>query len=217
MLNEENALLNGDATSNAAPWGDGTTPLSYNGLNNQVTVANGTPAGQVLTGVGALTLGTIDSLLTALWKQGAQGYYMVMNGQEIQSLVHLLMAAGTIVRYNATVEGHAVLSAWVSGYVHPITGELVPIIPSRFQPAGTILFMSERLPDGSPTADVSVLPQVQLPQLAPNTNVQGYVAQELAPSLTAPQNYPFLVSVYSTLRLKSALHVAKAAGVTAVA
>jgi hypothetical protein len=92
----------------------------------------------------------------------------------------------------------------------------IPIIPSRFLAAGTILYCASQLPDGSPALEVDVLPQVQLPELAPNENVQGYVAQEVAPSASSPQLYPFLVSVFSVLKMKSALHFAKSTGVTAV-
>ncbi len=109
-----------------------------------------------------------------------------------------------------------VLGKRVIGYLHPITGQQVDILVSRFMPPGTMLFMAETLPDGSPCADVDVLPQVALPQLAPTENVQGYVAQALAPTTAAPQVYPGIVTVYQVLRLKSALHCAVSTGLTAV-
>ena len=102
------------------------------------------------------------------------------------------------------------------GYVHPVTGEMVKIYPSRFLSPGKIIFGSQMLPDGSPAMDVQVLPQVQLPQLAPNANIQGYTAQEIAPSAASPQNYQFLVSVFEVPRMKSALHFCVSTGVTAV-
>jgi len=216
MLNEENALINGDSSSSAAPWGDGTQSLAFDGLLNLVTTANGTPTGQVQTSVGPLTLTHIDNQLKRLTVQGAQGIYIVAAAQEIMSLVHLAEASGSIIRVQATADAQAPLGISVSAYIHPITGERVPILYSRFMPAGTMLFMSERTPDGKPTADVSVLPQVQLPALAPNENLQGYVIQELAPTTAAPQVYPFLVSVYEVLRLKSAKHAAKSTGLTAI-
>lgn len=216
MLNEENALINGDATSIVAPWGDGATALAFNGLINLITVANGTPATQVQAAVGALTTAHIDAQLKRIWAQGAQRPWIVCNGTEVLSLVHLAEASGTVIRVQATSDGKTVLGVQVTGYVNPITGEIVDVVASRFCPAGTMLFLSDAIPDGTPTLDVDVLPQVQLPQLAPNDSVQGYTAQELAPTTAAPQVYPFIVTVFEVLRLKSALHVAKSSGITAV-
>ena len=220
MLNEEYALISGDSTSVAVPWGDGATAMSFDGIITLVATANGTPAAQVQTAVGALTLAHIDGQLRRLYNQGARGQFMLLNGQEILSLVHLAETSGSIIRVTAAASGsgagQTVLGVHVTGYMHPITGEVVPIIPSRFVPAGTMIFGSKQLPDGNPTAEVEVLPQVELPELAPNEPVQGYVAQELAPTTAAPQVYPFIVSVYEVLKLKSALHYAKSSGVTAV-
>lgn len=216
MLNEENALINGDATSAQPPWGDGTNALAFSGLVNLISTANGTPSNQVQLAVGALTTQHLDQQLSRLYNQGAQGAFLLMNEQEIRSLVHLGESSGSVIRVMATSDGKAVLGLQITGYVHPITGEMVSLYASRFLSPGTILFGSQRLPDGSPTMDVNVLPQVQLPQLAPYDGVQGYTAQEIAPSIAAPQMYPFLVTVYEVLRLKSALHAAKSAGVTAV-
>jgi hypothetical protein len=170
----------------------------------------------VQTSVGALTMSHIDNQLRRLWNEGAQNPYILMNGQEILSLVHLAQAEGSIIRVQATTQADSILGVSVSGIKHPITGEIVPVLASRFMPAGTIFFGSRFLPDGSPTADVEVLPQVQLPELAPTEMVQGYTAQELAPTHAAPQVYAFIVTVYEVLRLKSARHVAKSSGVTAV-
>jgi len=218
MLNEENALINGSSTITAAPWGDGSTAYGFDGLINSITTAKGTPAAQVQTSVGALTFSHIDAQLTRLWEQGGSGFYMVMNGQELQSLKHLFEAAGTGANaYRVIItKDDAAVGFRVSGYIHPVTGEPVTILASRFCPAGTIIFGSRNLPDGSPGADVSVLPQVQLPQLAPTDMVQGYVAQELAPATSAPQVYPGIVTVFEVFRLKSQVHFAKSTGVTAV-
>lgn len=216
MLNEENALINGDATSTAAPWGDGSNALAFNGLVNLITTANGVPSAQVQTAVGALTTAHIDAQLTRIWKQGGQRPYILMNSQEVLSLVTLAEANGSIIRVMAAADNGVIMGVSVTGYKHPITGEIVPIIVSKFLAAGTILFGSEALPDGSPAADVNVLPQVQLPELAPNTMVQGYTAQELAPTTAAPQVYPFIVTVYEVLRMKGATVFAKSTGVTAV-
>lgn len=216
MLNEENALINGDATNILFPWGDGTNALSFNGIVNLITTANGTPAPQVQTAVGALTLAHIDGQINRQYLQGSQNLWMLMNPQECASLAHIATATGAIQRVMFTPQGHGVLGIKITGYTHPTTGALIEIIPSRFLAPGTIIFGCDNLPDGSPALDVDVLPQVQLPALAPNDNVQGYTAQDLAPGITAPQVYPWIVSVYETLRLKSALHFCKSTGVLAV-
>lgn len=216
MLNEEHALINGDSTDIKAPWGDGSTALAFNGLVNLIATGNGTPALQVQTSVGALTVAHIDQQINRLWLQGAQELWMLMNPQECASLAHLAEASGSITRVMFTTDGQGVLGVKITGYVHPTTGMLVNILPSRFLSPGTILYGCKYLPDGSPAADVQVLPQVQLPALAPNENVQGYTAQDIAPTTAAPQVYPFMVSVYEVLRLKSALHFAKSTGVAAV-
>lgn len=215
MLNEENALINGDATSNLAPWGDGVNPLAYNGLVNLITTANGTPADQVQVAVGPLTTTHIDSQLGRLFRKGARKQWILANEQEIRSLAHMAEGAGSIIRINQGPSG-VTLGTQVTNYVHPITGENVPILPSRFLSPGTVIFGCDQLPKGDAALDVQVLPQVQLPQLAPNTNVQGYVAQEIAPTAAAPQVYPFLVSVFSVMRMKSALHFAISKGVAPV-
>ena len=216
MLNEENAILNGNSASIQAPWGDGSNSYSYDGIIKSIATGNGTPATQIQSNVGALTTAFIDKMLIQLWVQGAMNQYMIVNGQEAMSLVHLAEAAGGLARIIVTATNDMILGVRVSGYKHPITGEVLPIYVSRFQPAGTMVFGCKYLPDGSPAADVQVLPQVQLPQDAYADNIQGYVARDLAPTTSAPDVYPFLVSVYSVLRLKSAQHFAKATGVTPV-
>lgn len=216
MLNEEFALINGDATATAVPWGDGSTALAFNGLVNLITTANGVPAAQVQAAVGGLTFAHIDAQLTRQWKQGAQGAYMMMNAQEIQSLKNLGVASGSIRRLNIVDPSGFQEGFAVTGYFHPVTGEMVPIIPSRFLAAGTILFCADRLPDGKAALEIEVLPQVELPELAPNTSFQGYVAQEIAPAWASPQVYGFLVSVFEVLKMKGATVFCKSTGVTAV-
>lgn len=215
MINEENALINGDATSPLAPWGDGTNPLAYNGMVNLIATANGTPADQVQVNVGPLTTAHLDAQLGRLYRQGARKQWILANEQEIRSLAHLAEAAGSIIRINQGPSG-VTLGTQVANYVHPITGESVPIMPSRDLSPGIVIFGCDQLPKGDVSLEVEVLPQVQLPQLAPNTSIQGYVAQEIAPTAAAPQVYPFLVSIYSVLKMKSALHFAISRGVTPV-
>lgn len=219
MLMEEHAIIQGNATITDEPWGDGSTNYAYNGLVNLITTANGCPADQVQTSVGALTFSHIDQQLTRLFNQGCSGYWIGINAQEALSIKNLLQAAGTgnnVFRVLVD-QSNANAGMRVTGYLHPITGEVVEIIVSRFVPAGTILFGGDKISaDGREVLEMSVLPQVQLPELAPNQQIQGYTAQELAPALTAPQEYPWIITVYEALQLRSALHVAKSTGVTAV-
>lgn len=215
MLNEENALINGDSTATSAPWGNGATAYAYDGLLNLVTVANGTPAAQVQTAVGALTLAHINAQLRRLWNQGARGMWMLVNGQEMQSMNNLAVASGSIIRFNTGDGNQSALGNHVLTYVHPMSGERVPVMVSRFIPAGTMIFGCDFLPDGSPAADVEVLPATELPALAPGESIQGYTLQPLAPDIASPLVYPWLVFVISVLRLKSAVHFAKSTGVTA--
>ena len=215
MLMEENALINADSTNVTAPYGDGTNAYGFNGLLASITTANGTPVQQVQTAVGALTTSHIDAQLARITNEGAMDPYMLVNAQEAMSMAHLLEASGSIVRFaQAPVEG--VLGKAISSYVNPVTRQLVPVLISRFVPAGTMVFGADKIADGRDAADVSVLPQVQLPQLAPNESIQGYVAQELAPVAASPHKFPGIVSVYEVFRMKSARVFAKSTGVTAV-
>lgn len=216
MLIEEFSLIQGSSTNTAAPFGDGTNAYGFDGLLNLITTSNGVPGPQVQTSVGALTVAHIDAQLTRIHISGGMNPYIVCNAQESQSLAHLATGSGSVNRIMGTTDGGLVLGATVLAYIHPITGQRVPIMTSRFMPAGTMIFCSEANPDGSVAADVRVLPQVQLPELAPNQAIQGYVAQELAPAVSTPQVYPGLVSVYEVLRMKNANVFAKSTGITAV-
>lgn len=216
MLIEEFALINGSSTDVQAPFGDGTTAFGFDGLINLTATANGVPVPQVQTSVGALTTAHIDAQLTRIWNQGGMDQYILCNAQESNSLVHLAQASGTVIRVMATQDADVPLGIKVTGYKHPVTGQIVPVLVSRFMPAGTIVFGSDYLPDGKVAMDVRVLPQVQLPQLAPNVPIQGYVAQEIAPAVTSPQVYPGIVSVYEVPRMKGATVFAKSSGITAV-
>ena len=216
LLNEENAILNAKVAQVEPPWGDGTTALAFSGFLERIATANGTPADQIQTGVGALTLSAIDNMLRRIWENGGRGPWICVNSVEMTSLVHLLEASGSIVRIPAMADGSAVLGAYVKNYVHPISGQPVPILVDRFIAPGQILFGSDSNTDGSPAADIQVLPQTELPALAPGQQIQGYTAQPLAPSLTAPQVFSFIVSVYEVLRVKNAIVFGRMSGVTPV-
>lgn len=217
MLDEEFALIQGSSTILTAPWGDNTTNFAFDGILNLTTTANGTPGSHIQTSVGALTLSHIDAQLSRIHNDGSADPWIVANAQEAQSLVHLATGSGTSANRIVTNDaGNLVAGAAVRGYMHPITRQLVPIMVSRFMPAGTLWYGSEKGPDGKAALDVRVLPQVQLPELANDQMIQGYVAQEIATTTTAPQVFPFIVSVYETLRMKNANVFAKSSGLTAV-
>lgn len=220
MLNEEYALISGDATSTSAPWGDGTTAFAFNGLINLITTANGTPSAQVQTSVGALTFAHIDAQLTLMWNRGSESPFILVNSQEARSIRNLASNASNGL-YKIVADNNSTnVGLFVRGYIHPITGEEVPINVSKFVPAGTMLFGSLKGPTpggGNGNAiQVNVLPQVQLPELAPNQMIQGYTAQEIAPAYTAPQVHGFITSVYEVLEMRNATVFAKSTGVTAV-
>jgi len=215
MLTEEFALINGSSTSVLPPFGDGTNALGFDGFINLISTANGTPGSHIQTAVGALTLAHLDAQTTRVHNDGGRDQYIICNAQESQSMVHLATGSGSTNRI-VTQTANITLGATAAFYMQPVSGQLIPILTSRFCPAGTILFCSERGPDGMVAADVRVLPQVQLPELAPNQPIQGYTAQELAPAIASPQVYPFIVSVYEVLRMKNNYVFAKSTGVTAV-
>lgn len=216
MLIEENALINADSSIVTAPWGDGTNALGFDGLLVSISAANGTPVPQLQTNVGALTTAHMDAQIARQHNTGGMNPYIEINAQEAISLLHLAEASGSIIRLTVTDPSKIVLGGRVGAYMSPVTGELIPIEVSKFMPAGTMVFGSDQGPDGKVAADVRVLPQVQLPQLAPNVNIQGYVAQELAPAVTSPQKYPGLVSVFEVFRMKNSTVFCKSTGVTAV-
>lgn len=216
MLLEEHALINGSATSTAAPWGDGTTAFGFDGVINLISTNNGTPANNVQTSVGALSLAHLDSQLNKIWRRGGRSMYMLMNAQEVKSLKNLMMANGTFHRTVISDGQSATLGLHIERYIHPISGEFVAIIPSRFMPAGSIVFGSDFGPDGRPALEVSVLPQVALPQSAPASRIEGYVAQEIAPAWNSPQVYGFIVSVFEVLKISNAEVFARSEGVLPV-
>lgn len=217
FLLEENALINGSSTATYPPWGNGTTAYGFDGLLNLITTANGVPTDQVQTSVGSLTLSHIDNQLGRIYDQGGQGQWILASRQEILSLTHLAEAAGSIIRVPGNANGDVTLGVTVTSYKHPVTGENVPVFASRFLAPGTMIFGSKFLPDGQAAADVSVLPQVELPESAFAEGIMGYTARELAPnSSTGCDTFPFMISSYEALRLLGSTVFAKSVGLTAV-
>ena len=208
MLLEEFALINSIASDVNKPWGDGTTAYGYNGLIASV------PSGNTITSSGALTLAQIASTLATQYRAGAVKPWILLSASEMQSINNLTTPTTTVLRViNPTAE-QMKAGLHVSHVVHPISGELVPLIVSLFCPKGTMIFGCEQLPDMSPSHDVSVLPQVALPNGGLYTNgIQGYTVQEIANTITAPQVYPWLTSIYEVYRMKATTVFFKRTGV----
>ncbi len=216
MLNEEFALLWGDSTDTAVPWGDGSNALAFDGLMNLVTTANGVPSAQISAVNGAWTLSHIDLQISRIWNQGGKDPYLIINQVEARSLINLLQAANSIYRLQIPDQRDVTAGFRVAKFVTS-TGMTADIYLSRFQIAGNVLYGSRKGPDGAAAATVNVLPQVPAPQGVERPNmIQGYTLTDLARTLTAPDVHPFMISVYETLQLKNAKIFAKDTGVTAV-
>ena len=219
MLNEENALINGDSMSVAAPWGDGVTPLAFDGILTLTSTGNGVPSQQIQTAVGQFTLPHFDAQTGRIFTAGGDGVFALMNQLEMASFQKAFLGDGGR-RQLMDTNGNANITAGgrIVKYIHPVWGKPVTLMVDRFMPAGTIEFGAMTLPDGSSAMDVQVLPQavlpadIQRPEGSPHT-VQGYSVIDLARSLTQPGLIPHMVSVFEVFRLKSALHVGKSTGV----
>jgi len=211
LLMEENALLNGSSTDVKKPWGDGSNNHAFDGLLNQISVANGTPAGNIQSSVGALTLAHINDQLVNVWQAGGSEPFIVVSGQEAKSLTKLAQNAGSGI-YIATNPSEAKFGLKIGWVIHPVTGEMADIVVSRFQSPGTILFGSKTGPDGTPAAEVVVLPMVGS-QANPAEMIGGYWAQDIPATPAAPMVYGYLVAVAETLCVYAPQVFAKSTGV----
>lgn len=216
MLKEEHALINGDSTATAKPWGDGSTAYAFDGVLAQIATGNGTPSAHIQTSVGALTFAHIDAQLRRLWIQGAQEMFLLVNAQEQQSIKNIALGSSSVHRIVLSDQTNARVNASAQFYTHPVTGELVPILVSKFVPAGTIIYGAKRGPEGDNAAEVDVLPTFQLPEYGQEGQIQGYTAQDIMPTVSAPLVYKFLIFSFEVFKLKLATCYAKSTGVTAV-
>jgi hypothetical protein len=214
FLNEEMALLWGDAESVVEPWGDGTDALAFDGFMNWIKPANGTPSPHVQTSIGPLTTAHIDNQLYRIWMAGGRDLFIVISGVEAMSLITLLKAENSIYRLNITNQADTEFGFHVAKYIHPITGKPVDIIVDRFQIAGEMLFGAMTDVDGRRTAEVEVLPQSAV-ETAPEKpqQIQGYAVVDLARTSPAPDMHPFMISLYETLKVTNALVYATSSGV----
>ena len=198
LVNEENILINGSTTSVAAPFGDGTTNYCFAGLCNAITAANGTPAVNIQTAVGQLTMTHLNQQLNRLWQRGGKDMYIIMAGQESNSLTKLAQADASSAIFFPQMAEDATFGARIAWLAHPITGQKVPIYNSRHLNPGTIIFGSKYGPEGQPAAEVVVLPAVPV-RTNPGELVQGYFAQSLPAVASAPMLYGYLVAVAEVL------------------
>jgi hypothetical protein len=213
LIKEEFALLYARTDTNTAPWGNGSSNFAYLGLIPwmQANLA----AANLQTSVGALTTNHINAQLTRIWYGGGRGMYMMVSGQEATSMMRLAEASGNyrlvVVDQNATK-----LGGKVAFFIHAVSGEQVPIYVHTFLAPGTMVFGADRNGEGQTTAEVSVLPQANMPDSVDQTPFGGYYAQDIAPSAAAPEVLNFIAKVYSVPNWKNAQAFALSTGVTAV-
>lgn len=220
MLNEENAMINAVKIATVAPWGDGTQALAYDGLSASVTTANGTPGANVQTGVGPLTLDHINAQLRSLYTYGARDLFILQGADATMWLQKLLRDSGEPYRLTITDQSEAKLGFTVAIYVHPVTGQNVTIMTSRFAKFGEIIFGGMTQDNGSNALELEVLPQAPIPTDiqrpdGSRQDIQGYYVTELARSTDQPEVEPFMVNLYGTFKLKNAQLFSKSTDVTA--
>lgn len=131
----EDAIVNADSDVN---------PLAFDGLLKQIDVANGSWVDAI---GGALDL---DDLLTALGKSWDAGYtidWIGISGVQAMQLNALVSAAGTTqIQIIRSEQSNVASSIRVTGITHPVTGQVVDVIPVRTLSAGTIIGVPEKLP-----------------------------------------------------------------------
>lgn len=213
-LQEEWALLHSKSGVTRKPHGDGSTALGFQGLIPFID-ANA-PASNIQSSVGALTLRHLDQQITRIVNAGGQDCFILCNAREMESLGALLTGTGN---YRIVIgdQGNVTAGVKVGTYISSATGQTVRIMMHKFMPAGTIVFGALKNQRGQATAEVDVLPQVQLPESAFADGIQGYFAQDIAPARATPQVYAFMVSVFMTVKWKSGKFFAISRGVTAAA
>ncbi|HEX9997011.1 MAG TPA: hypothetical protein VGB45_07710 [Abditibacterium sp.] len=222
MLNEENAMINAIKVATVAPWGDGTTALAYDGLSSSVATGNGTPGVNVQVAVGPITLDHYNSQLRRLYTWGARDLFILQNADATMWLQQLLRDSGEPYRLDIVDQSQAKIGFTVAIYVHPVTGQNVTIMTSRFAKAGEIIFGGMTQDNGTNALELEVLPQAPIPDDVQRPDgsrqdIQGYYVTELARSPEQPEVEPFMVNLYSTFKLKNSQMFAKSTGCQAPA
>lgn len=212
LLMEEYAFLHGNTSSTAAPWGDGTNNLAFQGLIP--FIQGNAPAAQVQTSVGTLTVDHLQSQLTRIFYQGGTELFIMLNGTQAQKLGDLATTSGN---YRLIItQNEASIGAKVAYLVHAVSGESVPIYVNPFMPQGWIVFGAMKNDQLQPTCDVSALPQVINGGLSGTESApySGWYAQDIAPTTTATDVFYFKVSSYEVPRWKNARVFGLSTGVT---
>lgn len=213
MLKEEYALLHADSSVTAAPWGDGTNALAFQGLVPFIN-ANA-PSAQIQTSVGALTFGHLQQQLTKLWYNGGRKLWIMVSGAQAEGLADLLANKGNY-RISVTSDVNAKAGVRVTGLVHSVSGEEVPIFTHPFLPQGMIVFGADTNDLGQSAYEIEVLPQVQAPESAfMDGTFSGFYAQEIAPTSSSPEVLKFKVAAYEVPKWKNANVLGISTGVTA--
>lgn len=214
LLKEEYAILHGDDTVVAAPWGDGATALAFKGMVPSIQAT--APADHLQTSVGALTVEHLQTQLARLWVKGGRRRYIVLNPQEALSLAKIAVTTGNYRAILTVSEDGSTLGVRVTGIQAAVGGELVPIYVHPFMPQGMILFGSLMNSWGQPGAEMDVLPQAlgDTPQAAFTDGIQGFYAQDIAPTAAAPEVLNFKVAIYELYKHKNGQIFALSTGVT---
>jgi len=215
LMLEERALLFSESGTTAVPWGDGTTALGYQGLRPFILAS--APANHIQTSVGALTLAHMEAQIQRIQQNGGTKIVVMVNAQEAISLSRLITASGN---WRPVIEGplnDATVGLAVTKFISAVSTETIDIVRHPLLPVGEMIFAAQENDYGQPNWEVSVLEQVQTPKTSFGQRVEGYFAQEIAPDRTAPQNFAFMVSVYSVPKWKDGRFFAISQGVTAAA
>ena len=121
MLAEEDAILNGSVSA-----------TDFDGLGNSITT-------NINSSCNLLTISGIGAAMTAsYWAYGAVADTLILNPYQQRVLTDDLQGTGSIQRIVVDNQGAGVGGVHVAKIVHPITGTLIDVIPSRY--AGTRAF-----------------------------------------------------------------------------
>jgi hypothetical protein len=89
----------------------------------------------------------IDATLAQLWRDGATVRAMVMSARQIMDVFHRAEQSGSVVPMKAaTAEAGVILGVQITGYRHPVTGEMVSIA-SRYEPLDDVIQFSDEVRD----------------------------------------------------------------------
>lgn len=213
MLKEEYALLHADSSVTAAPWGDGTNALAFQGLVPFIN-ANA-PSAQIQTSVGALTFEHLQQQLTRIRYNGGRNMWIMVSGAQAEGLAALLANKGNY-RISVVSDVNAKAGVRVTGIVHAASGEEVPIFIHPFMPQGMMVFGADTNSIGQTSYELEVLPQVQTPASAfMDGSFSGFYAQEIAPTAAAPEVLAFKVAAFEVPKWKNANVLGISTGVTA--